>query len=197
MAPRESVSGPLKLGIHPKAPQVWAAPEEADQLKRFFAAAAFLYSCAISRQVITALAPRHTLRNSEFASFMAGHLGLLPPLLADAVGKQIRAPTAGGKSMQVRGVVDARGASLMSQVFFEATHNIRHDDFCNRLATIGEEAGWLCTREADRLVWSGVGVIVGVRVEAAAATFQLARQRERQARASPAEHFSSSLHTIS
>ena len=29
----------------------------------------------------------------------------------------------------------------MSQVFFEATHNIRHDDFCNRLATIGEEAG--------------------------------------------------------
>ena len=90
----------------------------------------------------SALAPRHTLRNSEFASFMAGHLGLLPPLLADAVGKQIRAPTAGGKGMKVRGVVDARGASLMSQVFFEATHNIRHDDFCNRLATIGEEAGW-------------------------------------------------------
>ena len=41
-----------------KPPQVWTAPEEAEQLKRFFAAAAFLYSCAISRQVITALAPR-------------------------------------------------------------------------------------------------------------------------------------------
>ena len=101
-----------------------------------------------------------TLRDSEFGSFLAGHLGLMPPVLLDAVGKEMRAPTAGGRGMQARGVVDARGASLLSQVFFEATHNIRHDLFCRRLADIGEEAGWACTQEADRLLWCGVGMVM-------------------------------------
>ena len=115
-----------------KPPLDWAAQSESEQLKRFFAATAFLCSDAISRQAITALAPKYTLRNSEFGTFMACHLGLMAPMLADAVGKEIRAPTAGGKGMKGRGVVDARAANLLSQTYFEAPHNIRHDKFCDR-----------------------------------------------------------------
>ena len=77
------------------------------------------------------------------------------------------APTEGGKDMKARGTVDAR--ALLSQTYFEAPHSIRHDKFCDRLAAIGEEAGWLCTREADRLVWCGVGAQVGERVAQTAA----------------------------
>ena len=40
----------------------------------------------------------------------------------------------------------------------------------------------LDVKAADRLVWSGVGVIVGARVEAAAADFRRAQQRERHVR---------------
>ena len=58
---------------------------------------------------------------------------------------------------------------MMAQTYFEAPHNIRHDKFCDRLAAIGEEAGWLCTREADRLVWCGVGAEVGEKVRQTAA----------------------------
>ena len=58
-----------------KPPLDWAAQSESEQLKRFFAATAFLCSDAISRQAITALAPKYTLRNSEFGTHVHG----LPP----------------------------------------------------------------------------------------------------------------------
>ena len=88
------------------APKDWSDSEAEEQLKRFYAAAAFLYSCAISREQITAFAPRDGLSDSEFASFMAGHLGLLPPLLRHAVGKEIRAPT--GQAVDKAAVVYAQ-----------------------------------------------------------------------------------------
>ena len=69
--------------------------------------------------------------------------------------------------MAAKGVVDARATKLLSQVYFGASHSIRHADFCDRLALIGREAGWACTREADSLLWCGVGMAVAARVEAA------------------------------
>ena len=149
------------LTTKPPPKAQWHAPAQAEQLKAYAAAVAFLSSCEIARTQLSAWPnTAHGLNNDQFSDFLSSHLGLMPPVLQPAVGKPVKALKSGSTTeWRELGPLDCRATNLLAAAFTEgADYNTRHDPLRDRLHVEARASGIRSEREATHTVLEGLAV---------------------------------------